>query len=58
MLIDENYSVLYSNITPQALPCLHWPSGNVLSVPLFLSDVPHAHLKKYNEEAPTQLNKN
>jgi len=46
MLIDHSYSVLHSNITPEALPCLDWPGGNVLSVPrLFLSDVPHAYLK-------------
>jgi len=48
MLIDYNYSVLHSNLTPQsqALPCLDFlPSGNVLIVPHFLSDVPHAYLK-------------
>jgi len=46
MLIDYNYSVLHFNITPQALPCLDWPTGNVLSVPhIFLADVPHAKLK-------------
>jgi len=45
MLIDQNYSVLHSSITPQALPYLDWPSGDVLSVPHFLSDVPHAYLK-------------
>ena len=45
MLIDYNCSVLHSNLTPQALPCLELPSGNVLSVPHFLSDVPHAYLK-------------
>jgi len=35
MLIDYNYSVLHSNLTPQALPCLDLPSCNVLSVPHF-----------------------
>jgi len=35
MLIDYNYSVLHSNLIPQALPCLDLPSGNVLSVPHF-----------------------
>ena len=38
MLIDYNYSVLHSNLTPQALPCWDLPGGDVLSVP-------HAYLK-------------
>jgi len=45
MLIDWNCSTLHFITTPQALPCLDRPSGNVLSVPHFLSDVPHAFLK-------------
>ena len=46
MLIDQNHSVLHSNMTPQALPCLDWPSGNVSSVRyFFLLDVPLAYLK-------------
>jgi len=33
-------------MTPQALPCLDWPSGNVSSVRyFFLLDVPLAYLK-------------
>jgi len=33
-------------MTPQALPCLDWPSGNVSIMPhFFLSDVPRAYLK-------------
>jgi len=51
------YSVLRSNIKPQTLPCSDWPRGNMVSVPHFLSDVPHAYLKK-NEEVPTQLDNN
>ena len=47
MLRDYNYSVLHSNITPQAAPCLDWPSGSVLSVP-------HAYLK--NKMKKYQLN--
>ena len=47
MLTDYNYSVLHSNITAQALPCLDWPSGNV-------SIVPHAYLK--NTMKKYQLN--
>ena len=35
MLIDYNYSILHSNLIPQALPCLDLPSGNVLRVPHF-----------------------
>jgi len=35
-------------------PDLDWPSGNVLSVPHFLSDVPHAYLK--NKMKKYQLN--
>jgi len=46
MLIDDNYSVLNSNITPQASPYLDWPCGNVLSVPhSLLWDALHAYLK-------------
>jgi len=36
---------MHSKITSQALPCLDWPGDNVLSVPHFLSDLPHAYLK-------------
>jgi len=45
ILIVYKYSVMHSKITSQALPCLDWPGDNVLSVPHFLSDLPHAYLK-------------
>jgi len=55
MLIDSNYSALHSNITSQALPCLDWPSGNVLSMRyIFLSDVSNVQLK--NKMKKYQLN--
>jgi len=41
ILIDWYYSALHFNITPQALPCLDWPRGNVVC-PIFLAGVAHA----------------
>jgi len=47
MLTDYNYSVLHSNITPQALPCLDWPSRNVSNVPhSFCQMCPKLSLKR------------
>ena len=56
MLLDYNFSVLHSNIAPQDLPCLDWLSGNVSSVPHFLSDMFHAYPK--NKMKKYQLNLN
>jgi len=50
MLINKNYSVLHSSITPQDLSRLDWLSGNVSIVPhFFLSDVQKRRQTKSKE---------